>query len=312
MTECERLMKAGFITEDFLQEEIRDEYKVSGEMKKVWAIELDLLREFIEICERHQLRWWMGDGSLLGVIRHGGFIPWDDDMDVWMPREDYDRLLKVDPAEIKAPYFLQTTENDKDYYSAFARLRNSNTTGILVSEGNRCNNGIYIDIYPIDGLNENIGLQKLRSFKVHIRNVCAHAYVFNINPSIITRCINKILHIRAIRFDPVKTYRKVNRECSRIPWNKTNRVGHIAFTERPYHKLYYRKEDFQQDLTRRFENMEVKIPAGYDGILTTLYGDYMSFPPVEKRGLWHDFTFDPDHSYLNRNERPGEYGKKDD
>ena len=155
MTECERIIKEGGYNDNFLNEEVRDGYLVSKNMKKVWLIELDLLSQFIKLCNKYNLRYWVGFGTLLGAVRHKGFIPWDDDMDVWMPREDYDNLLKYGNSDLRDPYFLQTTLNDDDYYCSFARLRNSNTTGILVSHRNRCNNGIYMDIYPLDGLDKS-------------------------------------------------------------------------------------------------------------------------------------------------------------
>ena len=112
MTECERLITNGSIEPTFLQEEVRNNYVISSNMKKVWAVELDLLKKFIELCEKYQLTYWVGFGTLLGAVRHHGFIPWDDDMDVWMPRADYERLLQLTPDVIGEPYFLQTTMND--------------------------------------------------------------------------------------------------------------------------------------------------------------------------------------------------------
>ena len=302
MTECERLLENGFITEEFLQEENRDGYLVSAEMKKVWAIEMDLLREFIQICTKYHLQYWIDGGSLLGAVRHKGFIPWDDDLDVWMPREDYEQLLAIPSEEIKAPYFLQTPLNDDDYYCAFARLRNSNTTGIMVSGNNQCNNGIYIDIVPGDGLYRNMLRQKLRAFRIQANNVIAHAYVFNVNPNKITRLIHSVLHWPMIHYDPKKVFKKVNRIGSRVSWRDAEQVGDVVFSTLPYERLYHPKEDFEKTIQLPFEHMTVNAPAGYDDLLTSLYGDYMQLPPVESRGNWHHFTFDPDHAYNHRDE----------
>jgi len=304
MTECERLLENGFITKEFLQEETRDGYLVSAEMKKVWAIEMDLLRKFISVCEKYHLCYWVGEGTLLGTIRHKGFIPWDDDLDVWMPREDYDRLLLISPEEFEEPYFLQTTENDQDYYCAFARLRNCRTTAITVSEKNQCNNGIYIDILPLDGLYRNTFRQEIKSFRIHIYNILANAYVFNTNHSRLAQTINKILHLSAFRFSPQKIYRKVNRICRKIPWERTTKVGDIVFTSflSPYKELYLEKKDFDATINMPFEGMTVRVPKGYDTILRHIYHEYMKFPPVESRGNWHHFTFDPDHAYNHRDE----------
>lgn len=297
MTECERLLNNGFITEEFLKEETRDEYTIPAKMKKVWAIELDLLREFIELCEARGIRYFVGFGTMLGAVRHKGFIPWDDDLDVWLPREDYEKLLKIPASEIPEPYFLQTTENDEDYYAPFARLRNSNTTGILVSKNNKCNNGIYIDIYQLDGLSGTGLGQNFRSFRVHVKNVKGNAFTFNINPSLITRTLHKVLRSKLSRFDPVRNYRKVQKLSKKIPWDNTEKVGLIAYSRYPYKQQFFDKKDFEGAVKMPFEMLTVNVPSGYDHILTVQYGDYMKFPPVEKRGLWHDFTFDPDTPY---------------
>ncbi len=297
MTECQRLTESGFISESFLKEETRDEYLISADMKKVWAIELDLLHEFIRICRENKLQYWVGFGTLLGTIRHKGFIPWDDDLDVWMPREDYEKLLSIPANQIDEPYFLQTTLNDTDYYSAFARLRNSNTTGILVSKNNRCNNGIYIDIYPMDGMEDSLIRQKIKATYIHIKNVIAHAYLYNINPSPITRLINKVMHLSFIRYDYHKTYKKVNKLAASKEWYQAHKVGIVVFNPYSFGKIYYDKDGFSETLSMPFENMTVNVPKGYDKILGILYGNYMEFPPVDKRGNWHSFTFLPDIPY---------------
>ncbi|MDR2410347.1 MAG: LicD family protein, partial [Bacteroidales bacterium] len=139
--------------EEYLKEEVRDNYFVSSDMKKVWYIELDILKEFIKVCNKYNLRYFADGGTLLGAIRHKGFIPWDDDIDIAMLREDYDKLVKIGPKEFKHPYFFQTPYTDKYYYQGHAKIRNSNTTGISRHEFNKkFNRGIFIDIFPLDNI----------------------------------------------------------------------------------------------------------------------------------------------------------------
>lgn len=297
MTECERIIKEGGYNDDFLNEEVRDGYLVSKNMKKVWLIELDLLSQFIKLCNKYNLRYWVGFGTLLGAVRHKGFIPWDDDMDVWMPREDYDNLLKYGNSDLRDPYFLQTTLNDDDYYCSFARLRNSNTTGILVSHRNRCNNGIYMDICPLDGLDKSKLKQKFRSLYIRILNICAHAYLYNINHSFITRIIHYILRMPFIKFKYKHLYVKVNKLAKKVTWEHAKQVGIVAFWPYEYRRNCFRKDAFSKYKIMPFENIMVNIPIGYDHILSTLYGKYMNYPPVDSRGNWHNFTFEPDMDY---------------
>lgn len=296
MTECERIIANGIVSPLFLSSEIRDEYEISEKIKKVWTVELDLLAELKKICDKHQLRFWVGFGTLLGAVRHHGFIPWDDDLDVWMPRKDYDKLLSLD-IKLEKPYFLQTTLNDDDYYSSFARLRNSNTTGILVSKNNKCNNGIYVDIYPLDGINENETLQWLRSKYVKIENVAAHSYMYNINPHPLTRFLHFFLRLPFVPYNHKEVYKRINKIASNVNWEESDKVGFVVFAPYAHKRNIFCKKDFDITEWLCFENTKVPVPSGYKNILKILYGDYMKFPPVEKRGIWHSFIFEPDIPY---------------
>ena len=153
MNECERIIKEGILPKSFFCEEIRNGFKVTTERKKIWAIELDLLIKFDKVCQKYGFKYWLAYGSLLGAVRHKGFIPWDDDLDVMMPREDYDSFIKLS-SEFENPYFLQTHETDKGYYYSFAKLRNSNTTAVSkMFAFEKWNQGIFLDIFPNDVCN---------------------------------------------------------------------------------------------------------------------------------------------------------------
>ena len=96
------------LPENFLDEEIRDDYVVSSQMKQVWAVELDLLNKILEVCKKYNIKIIASGGTLLGAVRHKGFIPWDDDIDLMMMRDQYDKLCDVAEKEFKYPYFFQT------------------------------------------------------------------------------------------------------------------------------------------------------------------------------------------------------------
>ena len=150
MTECERIIEQGILPASFFREETICDFLVTQERKKIWAITLDLLFKFDEVCHRHNLKYFMAFGSLLGAIRHNGFIPWDDDIDVVMPRADYE-MLKLLNREFEAPYFLQYPGEDGGYFFSFAKLRNSNTSGISWAfRDETFNQGMFLDIFPID------------------------------------------------------------------------------------------------------------------------------------------------------------------
>ena len=121
------------------------------EQEKLKQIELNLLVCFKEICEKHKLDYFLTGGTLLGAVRHKGFIPWDDDIDVGMPREDYETFLRVASSCLPDGIFLQTRKTDPEVPFNFAKLRDSRTTFIETSiKDLDINHGVYIDIFPID------------------------------------------------------------------------------------------------------------------------------------------------------------------
>ena len=150
MTEIDRIIESGRVAPTFLTEEIRNDFFVSIERKKLWTVLLDLLIELDEVCTRNNLRYFILGGTLLGAVRHKGFIPWDDDIDVCMPREEYEKLLKLQN-EFKHPYFLQTPYTDPNFFWSSTKLRNSNTTQIVdMFKYQGFNQGICITIFPLD------------------------------------------------------------------------------------------------------------------------------------------------------------------
>lgn len=110
---------------NFLEEEIRDEFLVDVKRKQVWAVELDLFLKFVTVCRKYNLRYYADSGTLLGAVRHQGFIPWDDDMDFVMFRDDYDKLCEVGEKEFGHPYFFQSERTDPGTIRGHIQIRNS-------------------------------------------------------------------------------------------------------------------------------------------------------------------------------------------
>ena len=136
---------------EFLKEEVRCDYRISEKQKRCWAIELDMLQHLLDVCKKNDIQIFAYAGTLIGAVRHKGFIPWDDDMDLFLTRENYEKLQKVAKDEFKYPYFLQNARTDKKFFIGYSRLRNSNTTGILKWERSEdYNNGIYLDVFCMD------------------------------------------------------------------------------------------------------------------------------------------------------------------
>ena len=119
--------------------------------------QLNILKYFIKVCEKHNLQYFLVGGSTLGAIRHKGFIPWDDDIDVGMPRKDYDKFVELQSEFEGTPYFIQTFKTDPCYIYNYGKLRDSSTTFIENTfKQHRINHGVWIDIFPIDGFSKEM------------------------------------------------------------------------------------------------------------------------------------------------------------
>ena len=294
MTECERLLKEGFISEEFLKEEIRDDYKINKEMKKVWAVQLSILNDFINVCSDHNLTYWVIGGSLLGTIRHKGYIPWDDDIDVSMPRKDYDILIKH-PEWFRHPNLLHLPSNKEKYYEGWARVHNVNTSVLYKNykkEGSK--QGIYLDIFPLDDFSDS--KKEIKAIKKIWRtNLFGHAFCYNANSNFSAKAISFLLRTFHA-FNSEKTFNKINKLAKMSPTDAEYLASKMVHSYR-IERQFFNKEDFNDSTEADFEFLKVKIPVGYDRILQKNYPNYMEFPPVQSRGCWHDFIFDVEHPY---------------
>lgn len=295
MTEIERIIQKGVITEDFLNEEVRNDFLVTTERKKLWAVILDLIVEFDRVCRNHHLRYYLDGGSLLGAIRHGGFIPWDDDIDVAMPREDYEIFIRL-TSEFKEPYFLQTPWSDPESFYSYAKIRNSNTTGIVeLFKYQDFNHGIWMTVFPLD--------------KFSINKTCEDAYAkicqLTYENSTYMRMKNPDLdeknRLRVRDYsgrNPLDTYLEINRLASQFNSEKTDFWGTLTITIREFKRKALPQKAYEQILYHKFESLVLPIPFDYDTVLTLEYGDYMIIPPIEEQG-GHDGTiFDADKPYV--------------
>lgn len=286
----------------FFMQETRCGYTVSEKMKKVWSVELDLLRKFAEVCEKNHLSYFLDGGTLLGAVRHKGFIPWDDDADVIMPREDYDKLWQIADKEFGQPYFFQTSLSENGFYRAHAQLRNSNTTGFIEDDRDKdINKGIFIDIFPLDNIpDEPSKRRKLHRRTDFYKKLLEFAYDRDIHRlSPVKKCV--YILFRAIYF--IVPFKKVfnhfnSKELARYKDCDTAEVGDISLLWRE--NVIWDKKLYDDYIYMPFENLQLRVPAGYDGILSKQYGDYMKLPEditAANHRSHSEITFDPDTPY---------------
>lgn len=287
------------LPQNFLEEEERCGYVVTAKQKKVWAVELDLLSKLLDVCKKHDIKVQVFAGTLLGAVRHKGFIPWDDDIDVALTRTDFKKLCDIAAKEFKYPYFFQTALTDRKFFFATARLRNSDTTGIISGyESPDYNNGIYIDIFPLDGLPDSQIRETLQIAFMRIAFKLCSTYVRDAAKNyglieILSRVIRPIL-----RLFPYKMWVGL---CNMVlsMWNlSSERFGlrtHFKFGK----KYWLSLSEFNDAIEMDFEGISVMGPRRYDNVLSRMYGEYLKYPPKECRGLWHSghIRFNPDISY---------------
>lgn len=296
MTEIEKIIEKGIITEDFLKPETRCEFYIDESRKKIWAIMLDLLCELDRVCKKHNLKYYASGGTLLGAVRHKGFIPWDDDMDFWMMRSDYEELQKH-ADEFSSPYFLQTPYTDKGYYYSAIKLRNSNTTDVsTIFAWEDWNMGIAIDLFPVDAYDTD----ELPEAYSRIGDLTTElsTYMRRNNPNLDEA--NKERVANYCGRNPLEIYEEIEQIAQKFNNDSNaNCLGEFVNTQykNPLKKII-RKEDIESQVFLDFEHIKIPVYNGYINHLTTFYGDYMAFPPIEKRGTWHaGQIFDPDVPY---------------
>ncbi len=290
------------IEEAFYKEEERWNYTVTRKAKEVWAIELDLLSQLDKVCRKHGLRYCAAAGTMLGAVRHKGFIPWDDDLDIYMFRQDFDTLQSL-TKEFSDPYFLQTTKNEQNLIRTFMRLRNTKTTGTTVREENMdiCK-GIFIDIFPLDGITNDKVKDKIQNLiNTFQKNVAGcFNYVHSPNPDQSFKGRVKYLVYKIVAnvfaHDKLKLYDAMNNNLKKYSTDETKLWGNrtLVFkcpkSRRPL-------QDYQDLIYLPFEMLQMPVPKNYDSMLRQQYGDYLKIPENKKGSIHGELIISTEYTY---------------
>lgn len=272
-----------------------------NEKEKLFHVLTDLLFTFDQVCRDNNLTYSIFGGTLLGAVRHHGFIPWDDDIDVTMPRTDYDKLMRLSNSLFDYPYFLQNPITDHGYHKGFARLRNSETTEIAVIDAAfDCNHGAFIDIFPMDAVpddkKEFDKLTRKMSRQVKMLHF-AGRYSGGVgtlglkNKKKIAYYILLPLYKTGI-ISSQKLFDNLNKTASKYNGNKTTRIGIISYCFQNERFIYNRSDYDTGYMDMGFENIKVKAPKEYDSILRKSYKDYMI--PIHEKTNHGETIYDMD------------------
>lgn len=285
------------LDEAFYKAEVRADYYVSEEMKHIWAVGLDLWQQFDSVCRKHNLKYYAAYGTLLGAVRHKGFIPWDDDIDLCMMRDDYEKLKLVAKDVFKEPYYFQDWYNSCGRTWCFSKLRNSSTTAIeFPDKGKEFNQGMFIDINALDEFDDGVNTDKV--FKKVQRELfdCIN------NP---IKMLKGVLAGEKYTMDTDTVVQLSNdyisaehifEQLTLDNWGQSDMVGYYV-DEVIDNDRYFSKAAFNETIYMDFEGFKMPVPAGYDEVLKKWYGDYMT--PRQGGGCHKGALIDPFKPYTD-------------
>lgn len=255
------------------------------------SCEIELFKAFLQVCRKLNLRYFLVGGTLLGAVRHQGFIPWDDDIDLAMPREDYEIFLREGQKYLPEYYFLQSLYSEPEYHLNFAKLRDSRTTFIEYSVRKRnINHGVFIDVFPLDVYPER---EKDRTamdrrqqvYKYRLRSEVEIPEVSRHNP-VVELGLGVVSGLTKLRYP---SYRKALEEREALHKNAVGGATWANYCGAWGKKEIMPAEWYAEGVELTFEGLTVRGPKYYDKWLTQVYGNYMQLPPVEKR-VGHHYT----------------------
>lgn len=285
--------------EGFFEKETREGFQVETLMKSTWAAELEVLSVVAEICEKHHLTWYADWGTLLGAVRHKGFIPWDDDMDISLMRKDYEKLIKVLPSELPDGFAVahgSCGERQKEFWTGVTNAKTISTSPERLRRFHGCPFIVSVDVFPIDVLPDD---HDLREFEESMFILIAKAVEYlrkkdrsteeesDLRESIAT--IEDVFHTRLMPEKDMVTqlWKIANKMCESFGEEEGENV--VLFqTYMEDHKYIFKKEWFQKTIYLPFEMLRLPAPSEYDKLLKAEYGEY--WVPVQ-RTQCHEYPF---------------------
>lgn len=249
-------------------------------LKYLHQVHLEMIDEIDRICQKYNICYFLDSGSALGAVRHGGFIPWDDDVDIGMMRDDYEKFLQVASQDMNPIYVIQTHETEPNYHNFHAKIRKKNTLFPQYYTATYKYRGIQVDIFPFDYVPDDPikalrMVKKVRWLRKLSDSVASNEYPRNIIKKLALYCLKII---------PTKYYRKYfEASCVKCNKNKTNFVTSFTYRMSRTKDLIFPVNDIIPVKSVNFEDREYKIMNNPDSYLRIMYGDYMALPPEDQR-----------------------------
>ena len=257
--------------------------KINIKMEKLRLAQLKIAKEVKRICEKNNINYFLDAGSMLGAVRHKGFIPWDDDMDIGMMDEEYKKFIKIAPKELGEEFFLDNYYLNKEYGLVFSKVRLKNTKYVeRLGATHSKHQEIFVDIFPYFYRPENKFERKKQTIKLRILSQIMMAQSgFKVWKG--NKGISKIKFVPIIVLAKITKKDNVYKKIERL-YNQCKSSEIIGIHDGVcYDYWYYDKKYLEKFIDMNFENESFKVPEEYDNILKTIYGDYMTLPPVDER-----------------------------
>ena len=251
-------------------------------------MELGIMEYIHETCQKIGVKYFLAYGSLIGAVRHKGFIPWDDDMDICMLREDYEKLQDYLIANPDARYEVMSYKNNLNYVYPFMKVQDNQT--YLLEEDVRIdsNMGIYVDIFPVDGYEDDSVFKDKMTRLIKKRQLSCYTFKGITNTKSLLNSLIRYISVIIFYFTNTNKYiRGIDDLAQSRKVDDYELVDYLIYKD--MNKPVWKREWLKQTITGVFEGKEFMIPKNYHEILTSDYGDYMQLPPVELRFSHHDF-----------------------
>lgn len=265
-------------------------------LEDIWRVEQEILDEIDRVCLENDLRYSLAYGTLLGAIRHSGFIPWDDDIDIMMPREDYERLRAIWHEKANKDFILEDETMFDDYVNNFGKVRKDHTTFLQFESERTCryHTGLFVDIFSGDRV-APVGLRRKLQY-----GEFALGLLYNRGYTSGAKGMRGFAERALLRAVPKRFHHRLSNSLGRHSrrWNN-DRSAPIVFPNDPTALTRYYPADLFEGLIRvSFQGKFYSVFKDYDAILRLRYGDYMQLPPDEER-VWrhHPILVDFEHNY---------------
>ena len=282
--------------DNYFDDEVRDGFLVSGIIKKSWAAQLEVLSDIDTLCRKHGIRWFADCGTLLGAVRHGGFVPWDDDLDICMLRDDYNKFIKIAPSELPEWYSVINIHSSEEFTEMNTRVTNTMGIDYRREHTERYHEFPYpagIDIFVLDYIARDSAMEDVRKnlVKVVITLLDGINEEGQDSPEIQASMTN-VEQLCGVKFDRSRAVAPqvrvlADRIFSLYTAEEADEVALMVYwVSDDDHK--YKLEYFKEMIELPFENIRIQAPAMYDAVLKVEYGDYMK---LARKGGLHDYPY---------------------